>query len=48
MTTKELIRIVRQRWRTERMYEDAKGEFRLDHYEGRSYVDWSHHVSAVL
>jgi SRSO17 transposase len=48
MTTKQLVRVVRQRWRTERMYQDAKGEFGLDHYEGRSYVGWNHHVTAVL
>ena len=48
MSTKELVRVVRQRWRTERMYEDAKGEFGLDHYEGRSYIGWNHHVTAVL
>jgi SRSO17 transposase len=44
----ELVRITKQRWRTERVYEDAKGELGLDHFEGRSYVGWQHHVSAVL
>ena len=33
---------------TERVYQDAKGELGLDHYEGRSYRGWNHHVSVVL
>jgi SRSO17 transposase len=48
MTRKQLVRRVKGRWRTERMYEDAKGELGLDHYEGRSYRGWNHHVSVVL
>jgi SRSO17 transposase len=45
---KRLIRIVMQRWRTERVYEDLKGELGLDHFEGRSFVGWHHHVSIAL
>jgi SRSO17 transposase len=30
------------------MYEDLKGELGLDHFEGRSFVGWHHHVSVVL
>lgn len=48
MTKKQLVRIVMQRWRTERAYEDLKGELGLDHYEGRSFPGWHHHVSVVL
>jgi SRSO17 transposase len=48
MTRKKLVRLVMQRWRTERAYEDLKGELGLDHYEGRRYPGWHHHVSAVL
>lgn len=48
MPRRELVRRVKQRWRTERMYEDAKGELGLDHYEGRSFRGWNHHVSMVL
>lgn len=45
---KPLVRIAMQRWRTERAYEDLKGELGLDHYEGRSFPGWHHHVSVVL
>ena len=47
-TKKQLIRLVMQRWRTERVYEDLKGELGLDHYEGRRFPGWHHHVSVVL
>lgn len=48
MTTKKLVRTVMQRWRTERAYEDLKGELGLDHYEGRRFPGWHHHISVVL
>jgi len=48
MSHKQLIRIIKERWRTERMYEDLKGELGLDHFEGRSFMGWHHHVSVVL
>jgi SRSO17 transposase len=47
-THKQLIRLVMQRWRTERVYEDLKGELGLDHYEGRRFPGWHHHVSVAL
>lgn len=47
-TKKQLVRRVMQRWRTERVYQDLKGELGLDHYEGRRYPGWHHHVSVVL
>jgi hypothetical protein len=37
-----------QRWRTERVYEDLKNELGLDHFEGRSFAGWHHHVSVAL
>lgn len=46
--TKQLVRLVMQRWRTERAYQDLKGELGLDHYEGRRYPGWHHHISVVL
>ena len=45
---KRIVRIIKQRWRTERVYEDMKGELGLDHYEGRSFIGWHHHVSVAL
>jgi SRSO17 transposase len=48
MSKKKLIRLAMQRWRTERVYEDLKGELGLDHYEGRRYSGWNHHVSVAL
>jgi SRSO17 transposase len=48
MTKKQIIRVIKERWRVERMYEDLKGELGLDHFEGRSFPGWHHHVSVVL
>jgi SRSO17 transposase len=48
MTKKQLIRIAMQRWRTERVYEDLKGELGFDHFEGRSFPGWHHHISVVM
>lgn len=48
ITKKQLIRLVMQRWRTERVYEDLKGELGLDHYEGRRFPGWHHHISVAL
>jgi SRSO17 transposase len=45
---KQLVRLVMQRWRIERTYEDLKGELGLDHYEGRRWRGWHHHVSVAL
>ena len=44
----DLVRITMQRWRTERAYEDLKGELGIDHYEGRRFPGWHHHISVVL
>jgi len=48
ITKRQLIRLVMQRWRTERVYEDLKGELGLDHFEGRRFPGWHHHVSVAL
>ena len=45
---KRLVRLAHIRWRVERDYEDLKQELGLDHYEGRGYVGWNHHVSVCL
>jgi SRSO17 transposase len=43
-----VVRMLKQRWRTERVYQDLKEELGLDHYEGRRLQGWHHHVSVVL
>lgn len=48
VTKKWLVRQVKQRWRTERAYQDMKGQLGLDHFEGRRYRGWHHHVSVAL
>jgi SRSO17 transposase len=48
MSRKAIVRLFKERWRTERMYEDLKGELGLDHFEGRSFPGWHHHISVVL
>lgn len=45
---KKLVRIVKERYRTERVYQDLKGELGFDHYEGRRFPGWHHHISVVL
>jgi hypothetical protein len=37
-----------QRRRTERVYEDLKGKLGIDHFEGRGFPGWHHHVSVAL
>jgi SRSO17 transposase len=47
-SAKQLVRIVKDRYRTERIYEDLKNELGFDHYEGRRFTGWHHHISVVL
>jgi len=44
----QLVNLIKERWRTERVYEDLKGELGLDHFEGRRFRGWHHHVSVAL
>jgi SRSO17 transposase len=48
MSKKQIIRLLKERYRTERVYQEMKGELGLDHFEGRSFPGWHHHVSVVL
>jgi SRSO17 transposase len=48
MSLKSLVRLVKERYRTEQMYEEMKGEVGLDHYEGRRFRGWHHHVTVAL
>lgn len=45
---RRLVRLLKERWRVERTYEDLKGELGLDHFEGRRFAGWHHHVSVAL
>lgn len=42
---KELIRILKLRWRVERDYQEMKGELGLDHFEGRTWRGFHHHAT---
>lgn len=48
LSRQQLVALTMQRWRTERIYEDLKGELGLDHYEGRRFRGWHHHISVAL
>jgi SRSO17 transposase len=48
MTKKSIVRALKERYRTEQMYQETKGGLGLDHYEGRRYPGWNHHVSVIL
>lgn len=47
-TKKRLVRLIKERYRTEQVYRELKTELGLDHYEGRRYPGWHHHISVVL
>ena len=42
-----LVRKAKGRFRIEQDYEELKGEVGLDHFEGRSWQGWHHHVTLV-
>ena len=44
---RRLIRLARARWRVELDYRELKEELGLDHYEGRGWLGWHHHVTLV-
>ena len=43
----EFVRISGMRWPIETIFEEAKGEVGMDHYEMRSWVGWHHHMLLV-
>ncbi len=47
-TLRRLVRIVKGRWKVEQDYQQLKEELGLDHYEGRSWTGWHHHVTLVM
>lgn len=44
----QLVRTTRLRWRIEMDYQTLKGQVGLDHYEGRSWLGWHHHVTLTM
>jgi SRSO17 transposase len=43
----ELVRLAKLRWRIEHDYRELKDALGLDHFEGRSFRGWHHHVTLV-
>ena len=43
----DLVRLAKLRWRVEHDYRELKDALGLDHFEGRSWPGWHHHVSLV-
>jgi SRSO17 transposase len=43
----DLVRLGKLRWRIEQDYRELKDALGLDHYEGRTYPGWNHHVTLV-
>jgi SRSO17 transposase len=45
---KRLVATAKNRWWIEHSYRELKDELGLDHFEGRSWRGWHHHVVLVL
>ena len=45
---KRLVATAKSRWWVEHSYRELKDELGLDHFEGRSWQGWNHHVVLVL
>jgi SRSO17 transposase len=43
-SVRALVRLAHQRWAIEQQYQELKSELGLDHFEGRTYPGWHHHV----
>lgn len=43
-TLRDLVLLARSRWPIEQQYRELKDDLGLDHFEGRSYQGWAHHV----
>jgi SRSO17 transposase len=42
-----LVGLAKLRWRVEHDYRELKDALGLDHFEGRSWQGWQHHVTLV-
>ena len=45
---RRLVRLAKCRWAIEQDYQQLKEELGLDHYEGRGWIGWHHHVTLVM
>jgi SRSO17 transposase len=45
---RQVVATARGRWRVEQDYQQMKEELGLDHFEGRSWTGWHHHVTLVM
>lgn len=43
----QLVRLAKMRFRIEQDYRELKDGLGLDHFEGRSYPGWNHHVTLI-
>jgi SRSO17 transposase len=48
MTLNQLVRLVKNRWPVEQGYQQLKEELGLDHFEGRSWPGFHHHVCMTI
>jgi SRSO17 transposase len=48
MSLRGLVRGAKGRWWVEQSYREMKDELGLDHFEGRSWLGWHHHVVLVM
>ncbi len=44
---RRLVKLAHARWRIEMDYRELKDELGLDHFEGRHWLGWHHHVTLV-
>lgn len=44
---RRFVRLAKGRWRIEQDYRELKDELGLDHFEGRSWIGWHHHVTLI-
>ena len=42
---RRFVRLAKGRWRIEQDYRELKDELGLDHFEGRSWTGWHHHIT---
>ena len=45
---RDLVRLAKRRWWVEHSYRELKDELGLDHFEGRSWRGWHHHVTLTM